>query len=202
ILLIILLILLTEFTNKILDINDLLYSTLVEKLTNQQIENLMDFQNNWAWVSYLIIPFFLLIKISFIATVLYVGTFFYSKIKVPFKQLWDIVLKSEFVFLLVSVFKIIWFYFFQTNYTLEDLQYFYPLSALNIIGYKGLEPWFIYPFQILNLFEFAYWLILSYYIGKATETNMDNGFKIVATSYGPALFLWVAVVMFFTLNYS
>jgi hypothetical protein len=200
--LIILLILLTEFTNKILDINDLLYSTLVEKLTNQQIENLMDFQNNWAWVSYLIIPFFLLIKISFIATVLYVGTFFYSKIKVPFKQLWDIVLKSEFVFLLVSVFKIIWFYFFQTNYTLEDLQYFYPLSALNIIGYKGLEPWFIYPFQILNLFEFAYWLILSYYIGKATETNMDNGFKIVATSYGPALFLWVAVVMFFTLNYS
>ena len=70
------------------------------------------------------------------------------------------------------------------------------------MGYQGLEAWFIYPFQVLNLFELAYWLILAFYIGKATKTNMDNGLKIVASSYGLALFLWVAVIMFFTLNYS
>ena len=100
------------------------------------------------------------------------------------------------MFLLVGIAKIIWFYFFQTNYTLKDIQYFYPLSALNIVDYKGLEPWFIYPFQTLNLFELAYWLILAFYIGKATETNMDNGLKIVASSYGSALLLWVITVMF------
>ena len=100
------------------------------------------------------------------------------------------------------------FYFFQTNYTLEDLQYFYPLSTLNIVGYKGLEAWFIYPLQVLNLFEFAYWLLLSYFVGKLAFTEkdkgkpMDLGFKIVASSYGSALLLWVVVVMFFTLNYS
>jgi hypothetical protein len=47
--------------------------------------------------------------------------------------LWGFVIIAEFVFLLVPIFKIIWFYFFQTNYTLEDIQYFYPLSALNIV---------------------------------------------------------------------
>ena len=116
--------------------------------------------------------------------------------------------KAEFVFLGVGVLKIVWFYFFQTSYTLEDLQYFYPLSALNIVGYKGLDNWFIYPLQVLNLFELAYWLLLSYFIGKLAFTEkdkgkpMDLGFKIVASSYGSALLLWVVVVMFFTLNYS
>lgn len=144
----------------------------------------------------------LLIKTSLIASVLYIGTFFFSKITVSFKQLWSILVNAEFIFLLVPVFKIAWFYFFQPNYKLEDIQYFYPLSVLNIIGYKGLEPWCIYPFQTLNLFELAYWLILAYYIGKFTQSNMDNGLKIALYSYGPALLLWVVTIMFFTLNFS
>mgnify|MGYP003395149940 CR=1 FL=1 len=73
---------------------------------------------------------------------------------------------------------------------------------LNIIGFKGLEPWLIYPLQTLNLFEIAYIIYLSYQIGYLTKTNADNGLKIVSYSYVPALFLWVVVVMFFTLNYS
>jgi len=76
------------------------------------------------------------------------------------------------------------------------------------VGYQGLEPWFIYPLQVLNLFELAYWFVLAYFIGKLAFTEkdkgkpMDLGLKIVASSYGSALLLWVVVVMFFTLNYS
>lgn len=186
----------------ILNVDKLIFSTLGENLSNAELENLMDFQNKWEWVSYSIIPLFLLIKSLLITSALYIGTFFYGKIKVTFLQIWDAVLKSEFVFILVSVLKIIWFYFFQTNYTLEDIQYFYPLSALNITGYQDLDPWLIYPLQVLNLFELAYIIYLSYQIGQLTQTNTDNGLKIVAYSYVPALFLWVTVVMFFTLNYS
>jgi hypothetical protein len=201
-LLVISIILITEITNKILDINGLLSNSLAEQLTNQQINDFFEFQNKWQWVGYLIVPIVLLIKTSLIASVLYMGTFFFSKTTVTFKQLWGFVITAEFVFLLIPIFKIIWFYFFQTIYNLEDIQYFYPLSALNIVGYRGLEPWLIYPFQILNLFEVAYWLLLAYFIGKITETNMDRGLKIVASSYGSALLLWVVVIMFFTLNYS
>lgn len=203
-----LMLLLSYFSVIVLPINDLLYQSYSEKLTTVQIEKVFAFQEKWRWISYALVPLLLLLKISLIASVLYIGTFFYSKVKVTFKQLFDAVIKAEFVFLLVSILKIVWFYFFQTNYTLEDLQYFYPLSALNIVGYQGLESWFIYPLQVLNLFELAYWLLLSYFVGKLAFTEkdkgkpMDLGFKIVASSYGSALLLWVVVVMFFTLNYS
>lgn len=192
----------------ILPINDLIYQSYSVKLTALQIKEIFVLQEKWNWLSYTIIPILLLIKSSLISSVLYIGTFFYSKNKVTFKQLFNTVVKAEFIFLSVGVLKIVWFYFFQTSYTLEDLQYFFPLSALNIIGYKGLDAWFIYPLQVLNLFELAYWLLLSYFIGKLAFTEkdkgkpMDLGFKIVASSYGSALLLWVVVVMFFTLNYS
>lgn len=185
-----------------LNFNSLLYNSLSEEFTSKQIEQYFEFQKKWEWVGFIFVPIMLLIKTSLITSVIYMGTFFLSKIQITFKQLWNIVIKSEFVFLLIGIIKIIWFYFFQTKYSLEDIQYFFPLSALNIVGYQGLEPWLIYPIQTLNLFELGYWLLLAYYIGKATETTMDHGFKIVATSYGSALLLWVVVVMFFTLNYS
>ncbi|WP_369752765.1 hypothetical protein AB3G34_13740 [Flavobacterium sp. WC2409] len=195
-------IILAKITNIVFDFRGLLYTSLAEKLTNKQIQHIFELQDKWEWVSYIFVPIILLIKTSLITCVLYIGTFFFSKIQVSFKQVWDFVVNADFTFLLVPIFKIIWFYFFQTNYKLEDIQYFYPLSTLNIVGYKNLESWYIYPFQTLNLFELAYWLILAYQIGKATETNMDQGLKIVAYSYGPALLLWVVTIMFFTLNYS
>lgn len=197
-----LLFLITEISKKILHIEELFFNSLSEQLSSEQIENYLDLQDKWKWLPYIVLPLFLLIKTTVIASVLYTGTFFYSKVKITFKQLWDAVIKAEFVFTLVGVAKIIWFYFFQTSFTLEDLQYFYPLSALNIVGYQDLEAWFIYPLQVLNLFELAYWLLLAYFIGKLTQSTTEKGFKIVAVSYGSALLLWVCAIMFFTLSYS
>ncbi len=65
-----------------------------------------------------------------------------------------------------------------------------------------MQPWFIYPFQVFNLFELAYWFILAYLIGKELNENTDKGFSIVASSYGVSLLIWVVGVMFFTLNMS
>ncbi|WP_428231169.1 hypothetical protein [Flavobacterium sp.] len=192
----------SEITKMILDIDKLLYDTMAENLSFEQLNHFFEFQNKWKWVSYLFIPIHIIIKTSIITIVLYIGAYFLSQKEVTYKSLWNIVIKAEFVFLLVPIVKVVWFYFFQTKYDLEDIQYFYPLSALNITGYKGLELWYIYPFQTLNLFELAYWLILAYFIGKEIETNMDTGLKIVTYSYGSALLLWVTTVMFFTLNYS
>ena len=116
--------------------------------------------------------------------------------------MFNLVVMAEFVFLLVVIFKITWFYFFQQEYTLEDLQYFYPFSALNLVGYKGLQPWFIYPLQILNLIEVVYWLVLAYLLSRELQISAKKGISIVASSYGVSLLIWVVGVMFFTLNMS
>lgn len=200
--LIITIIVITEILNYILDLKGLLYNSLSGKFTNNQIKYFLESQSRLKWIYFIFIPIFLTIKFFLIASILYIGTFFLSKIPINFNQLWAIVINSEYIFLLFPVCKIIWFYFFQANYTLEDVQFFYPLSALNIIDYKDLSPWFIYPLQTINLFEFAYIIYLAYQIGNLTKTNTDTGLKIVASSYIPALFLWVFIVMFFTLNFS
>lgn len=194
-------IIITEILKRVLHFDDLLYNSLSEQLTSQQIEDFLGLQRKWQWIGYLFILIFLLIKTIVIATILYIGLFFSNK-DLKLNTLWNIVIKAEFIFLLVPVFKIIWFYYFQTNYTLEDIQNFYPLSALNILDYKGLESWFIYSFQTLNFFELAYIIYLGYQIGKLNNTTTDHGLKVAAYSYLPALLLWVVTITFFTLNYS
>lgn len=194
--------LLSEITKKVLHFDELLYDNLAEKLTSSQINSIFKMQEKWQWVGYIFFPLYVLLKTVIIASVAYVGIFFFSKQTIYFKQVWDIIIKAEFIFLLVPLSKIIWFYYFETNYTLEDIQNFYPLAAINITGYQGLEQWLVYPFQTLNLFELAYIFYMAWQIGKITNTNQDFGFKIIGYSYVPMLVLWMAVVMFFTLNYS
>lgn len=194
-------IVISEIFKKSIPIYELIYNSLSQKFTVEQINEIFDIQKRWQWATYIFLSILLLLKTSIIAVILYVGLFLSSR-DLKFKQIWNIVLNAEFIFLLVPIFKIIWFSFFQPNYTLLDIQNFFPLSALNLVDYKSLETWFIYPFQILNVFEFIYILYLSSQIGKLTKTNTDYGLKIVCSSYVPVLFLWVVIVMFFTLNYS
>lgn len=193
---------LNELLKYLLNFDKLLLDSLAEKMLSSQISQFFESQERWQWISYIFVPLYVLLKIIIITSIVYIGTFFFSKKQIAYKDIFSIILIAEFIFLLVPVFKIIWFYFFETDYKLEDIQYFYPFSAINITGYNGLEPWLIYPFQALNLFELAYVMYLANQLGKVTETNDDTGYKIICYSYVPMMILWIVVVMFFTLNYT
>ena len=192
---------LSYISSVILDLSGVMVRSLSEQLTAEQMEKVLSFKDQWQWISYVSVPLLLLIKISVIAVLIDVGCVFYNE-KLPYKQLFRIALLGEFVFLAVPIFKLCWFLFFQPNFSLEDIQYFYPLSALNIIGYKGVAVWFIYPLQLLNLFEVVYWFLISVQLNKAIGSTTGKGVNIVASGYGVGLLLWVVCVMFFTLNMS
>ena len=196
------LVLFTEITKHYLNFDKLLYNSLAEKFTSEQITDFFTVQKKWQWLGFLFVPIFILLKISIISTIVYIGIFFFTINNTSYKRIWGCVIQAEFIFVSVQILKLAWFYFFQSSYNIQDIQYFMPLSALNIVGYHGLDAWLIYPLQVLNLFELAYIIYLSYQIGQLTATNTDNGLKIVGYSYVPALLLWVTVVMFFTLNYT
>lgn len=199
--LVISLILLSHFSSNVLNIEELTRITFSPELSQQNLEKTLNLQKKWAWISYLIIPIFLFLKINLTAIIIFIGAYLFNK-NIEIKRLYNVLIKAEFIFLLVPCFKVFWFLFFQNQYTLQDIQFFYPFSGLNLIGYESIDPWFIYPLQVLNLFEVAYWFILAYLLGKELNISMDKGFKIVASSYGPALAIWVVAVMFITLNYS
>lgn len=185
----------------LLNTDELLINSLVGQLTQEQIQDLLISQDKWEWLGYVIIPLLIVLKTSIIAAIIDIGCFFFEK-EIKYSKLVNIVLKAELVFLVVLVFKTTWFYVFQQDYTLEDIQYFYPLSAINIVGYEGLQTWFIYPLQVINVFEMVYWFILAYLLGKELKLNTVKGFSIVASSYGVSLAIWVVAMMFINLNMS
>lgn len=201
-LLLLLLSILLNFLLKYLLINEeIYYNTFIDKLSIDQVEEFIDSQKKWEWLGYVLIPLFLLIKIYIVAAVLDLGCFFFDR-EIKYSRLFNLVVRAEFIFLLVIILKIVWFYVFQQDYSLEDLQYFYPLSVLSIIGYSEIETWFIYPLQTLNLFEMLYWVVLAYLIGKAVKISTSKSLAVVASSYGVALVIWVVTIMFLTLNMS
>lgn len=188
-------------TESLLKTPELINNFLQTEYSKQEIEEIYKVSKNWSFLKYVASFLLIIIKIALVILVISVGLFFFNY-KISLGKLFKIVSIAEFLFLIVPFIKIIWLIFVLKDYELLDIQYFYPLSALNIVGYEGLDPWFIYPLQVLNLFELAYWFILAYLLGKELNISMDKGFKIVASSYGPALAIWVVAVMFFTLNYS
>ena len=100
------------------------------------------------------------------------------------------------------VFQFVWFYFFRTDFTLDELLTFAPLSLGSIFGFEYFDRWLIYPLQVVNLFEVAYWFILAFLLAKALQITKSKAFTIVASSYGVGLTIWVAGAMFLILNIS
>lgn len=204
-------ILLSYFVNDYLLLSDDLYfNTFTEQLTYEQIEKIINEGEKWKWVSYFILPVVTLIKLTLVASCLGIGMYFITN-KFSFIAAFGVALESEFVLLVPAFFKILWFAFFQTDYTLKDLHFFYPLSALNFFDYNAVQPWLIYPLQLFNLFELVYWLFLAEGLSKLSfstkdelhyEMSFNQSFGIVAASYGTGLLLWVAVVMFITISFT
>lgn len=189
----------------------LYYNTFAEQLSYEQIENLLAQGKKWEWLGYTILPVIYLIKLSSVAGCLSIG-FLYVNGQFAFKKMFGVALVAEFVFLMPTFLKILWFLFVQTDYTLKDLQLFYPLSALHFFDYNSLETWWVYPLQTFNVFEVAYWLLLAKGIeaplppeGELKTTkqmDFEQSLGLVMSSYGVGLLLWIVTVMFISVSYS
>jgi hypothetical protein len=190
-------------SNYFLNSDELVYNFYSEQLPQEQLEKLLESQKKWSLVGYAIIPLLPLIRTSLVTLCLNIGLFFYdTENSVKFKQLFRISLVGEFVLLLVGVFKLLYFYFLKTDFTLEDVQQFYPLSFTNFFDIKNLEPWLTYPLQTINLFEISYFFVLVYGLHKLLKNNYWKSFEITVVSYGTGLAIWLGLVMFLALNFS
>jgi hypothetical protein len=183
--------------------DELFYNFYSEQLVQEQIEQILENQQKWSWIGYIVVPLIVLIRTSLVAICLSVGMFFYNmEHTIKFKKFFRIALIGEFVLVLVGLFKLGYFYFIKTEYTLQDLQQYYPLSYINFLDLNNIEPWLIYPLQTINLFEISYFFVLVYGLWKLLKNKFSKSLEIVTISYGSGLVIWLGLVMFFTLNMS
>ncbi len=190
---------LTFTLNQFLVSNTLYYNSYSEQLTIERIEGIIEESHKWAWLGYLLVPVIYYIKLSLIALVLQTGFFFFER-KVSFSIIFKAVMLAEIPFLIVPVIKLFWFLFIQTHYDLNDLQYFFPLSALQLFDVQKLPSWQVYPLQLMNVFELIYWVLLAYWLKKLLNLSLNKSMEVVASSYGTGLLLWVVFITFLSLN--
>ncbi len=185
------------------DLDEMIFNNLSEQLAQEQIEKIIESQQKWQWVGYAVIPIVVLIRSSLVALCLSVGTFFYNMDhSYKFKQFFRIALIGEFVLVLVGFFKLAYFYFIKTEYTLQDIQQYYPLSYIIFFDIEKLQPWLVYPLQTINLFEITYFFVLVYGLWKLMKNKYLKSLEIVAISYGSGLLIWIGLIMFVTLNFT
>lgn len=194
-------ILITYFTANTLVSEELYFNNFGEQMNYDQIRSFIDLQYKYQWVTYLILPVIYILKLSLLTLVLLAGTIFWN-IRISFKKLFQIALIAEFLFIVPSLIKLVWFMFVKTDYELLDLQTFYPLSLLNLLNAKDIPQWLLYPLQIINVFEVLYWFILAYGISIVAKEKLPKLLGLVAASYGVGLFVWVVFVTFLNINLS
>lgn len=179
----------------------LYFNSLSNQFSYESINNIIRQNKKWAWIGYVFTPLLYLIKLSLITTCLGLG-FFFTTNRFNFNAFFNVAVFAELILLFPILIKLLWFLFVQTDYDLNDLTLFYPLSALNLFDTETLPRYWLAPLQTLNLFEVAYWFLLAYGVANATDFSFKRSFGLVMSSYGVGLVLWVVLVMFLAITYS
>ena len=179
--------------------SDILKDHLSQQIGLKRITELLELRDRWSWINYILIPIIYLVKFTLIALWILCGMILFGY-KNTFKEIFQIVLIAEFVWLTPSFITIIWFGFIDTDYTLIDVQYFKPLSLLNFFEVSGIESWLIFPLQSLNLFEVAYMLVLTIGIKRILKKDYNTALNFTIPVYGTALITWIVFITFLSIN--
>lgn len=181
-----------------------IFDFLSKDYPSSVVQNYMESQKKWWWVSYAVTPVLIGIKVLLVAFCLnFVKVIEINRQEdIKYSDILSWVLMAEFVFIIGGVYKFVYFYWVQTDYTLEDLQTYYPMSLINFREYISMERWAAYPLQLVNVFEAGYWAILVMGIRDLFQEKISyfRSLGLVLATYGVGLLFWVSVVVFLILN--
>ena len=188
-----------------LDTQEKIFDFLAKDYPSSVVQNYMESQKKWWWVSYAVTPVLIGIKVLLVAFCLNFVKIISEKLEdVKFRDILTVVLIAEFVFIIAGFYKFFNFYLIDTDYTLETLQTYYPLSLINFKEAISTEKWLAYPLQLCNLFELMYWGVLAWGIWELADKKISyiKSLGYVALTYGIGLLFWVGVVCFLILSIS
>ena len=190
----------TLFTYKFVLISDSLYfNYFEERLRDEKIESILAMQKKYDFIGYLFVPVFLFLKSLIITCCIMCGLIF-DKINVRTGEIFKVVLVSDLIFLIPQIVKIVWFGYFHPGYSLNDLQAFSPLSLANLVPANFMNGALNYPFQVFNLFEVLYWLILAAGISPFIQRSFNTSFTIILKTYVASLIMFLVIIILFNVD--
>jgi len=178
---------------------ELYFEHFGQQMSFERIEKMLDFKQEWQWLNYAVMPVIYLIKFTLISFWLLCGTVLFGY-KVSFKQIFQLTIKAEFVWLVPYIITIIWFGVIDRDYTLLDVQYFQPLSLINIFNAETLDSWLVFPLKSINIFEIIYMLVLALGMKNILDKDLNGSLSFVLPVYGTGLVSWIAFITFLSIN--
>lgn len=177
------------------------FNTYSEQLTYELSMEIFSAMRSYSWISYAITPILLLLKFSALSVLIYIGVFFSDLHKdITLGKIFKVVVVSEIVFVVASVIKMLWFILFAGNYTLDDMSFFYPLSLINLFSRSEVASYWVYPLQTVNIFQVFYVLLLAFGLSRIGSVKKISVDRIVLSTYVPAMAVWIAMILFLTID--
>lgn len=193
--------LLTYYSNQVIFDEEIFRRSYSEQLTRESLEAMLGFQERYGWFGYVFTPLVLLIKISFAAVCISIGTVL-SNIEFKFKTVFKAALLAEIIFIVAQILYLTNLSFHLDTLTLGNASNYYPLTLLSYFGTDNVVQWLHYPLQTLNLFEVLYMIAVGWLLSKQWKQNFIESLALVVPSYATGLILWLVFVTFLTLQVS
>lgn len=180
--------------------NQIYFNTYSANISMSRIEEIINKQKKMEWIAYILVPIFLLVKLFYFSCSLTIATGF-SLNKINFDENFNIILKSEIIFAIMLLARIISLETFKSINNLADLNYV-PFSVLDLLDSTKIPTYLIYPIQLLNLWELLFGIFSINLIKYNYSINYFNSLKIFIVGYIPSLLLWALVVLFINIQFS
>lgn len=151
--------------------------------------------NSIDWQGVLLDAGFILLKFVFsvplVAALFLLGFLFERKYEhFRFESLFKATMLANFVFLLPTLLMVLWFLFFQTDYSYKDLEAFGPLSLINWIDSESIPSWLIGLVELINLYELLFVVLVAYGLAYFYQLPYKIAFTRVGLVYAGGIFFW------------
>ncbi len=130
---------------------------------------------------------------------LYISVFAFD-IKISFGDFLKIALIAHYVFIVLYLFKVLWFLFINHNFTLDQYSEFVPLSIANLINTDSIDELIRYPLKFINVFDALFSLILGYGIFFLNYKSFKFSMTWAVMSYTIITILWIIIVTFLKIS--
>ena len=152
--------------------------------------------NRTRWWAYLASPIMICIRLSLVSICLYIGTFFFPYMSgTKYVDCWRLAVKSQIVFVLYSIMVCVVNIYFGEDMVNQILYH----TSLIFCGGDDAEPWIKMPLTAINIFEIAYWILMSLFVKNYAGTKFGQSFKFVLSTYGVGYLFYIAFLMFLLL---
>lgn len=190
-------------TNEFIMTEAFMFNSLLGQIPEQYIGDFIDFQKKWEWVSYLIFPVILLLKWTFIAAFIGMGSVFMGY-NLSFRLIFKGIMSCEWLFVLHGLVNLAILLFSDTNSLtdIERLNFVGKLSIGYLIDSQKSVLWLSKALTALNIVQFIYIFLISCAMWVISNTPYTRNLFLVLRSYIPALFVWIILLIYINVSYG